>query len=128
MAVDIETPAPPAAKPPPLGPVGVARWIWRSLTSMRVALVLLFLLAIAAVPGSVFPQRRINPIEVADYLNAHPTAGPWLDRLSFFNVYGSPWFSAIYLLLFISLVGCVVPRTAQHLRTMRSKPPPAPRN
>ncbi|NBR78076.1 MAG: hypothetical protein EBT76_04695 [Microbacteriaceae bacterium] len=30
------------------------RWIWRQLTSMRIALILLLLLAIAAVPGSLY--------------------------------------------------------------------------
>ena len=59
---------------------------------MRTALFLLLLLAIAAVPGSIFPQRSIDPARVADYIADHPTAGPWLDRLGFFEVYASPWF------------------------------------
>ena len=70
------------------------------------------LLSVAAVPGSIFPQRTIDPGRVGDYLVDNPTTGPWLDRLGFFNVYTSPWFSAIYLLLFVSLVGCIVPRTS----------------
>ena len=130
--VDVNTetqarPQPPAT-PPTLRPVELSRWAWRQLTSMRVALILLFLLAVVAVPGSVFPQRRVNPLAVADYLRSHPTAGPWMDRFSLFDVYSSPWFSAVYVLLFISLVGCIVPRTRQHVRAMRAKPPPAPRN
>ena len=39
---------------------------------MRTALLLLLLLAVAAVPGSVFPQRRINPGQVQQYLDDHP--------------------------------------------------------
>lgn len=113
---------------PRLGPVGWARWFWRQLTSMRVALILLFLLALAAVPGSIFPQRAVNPIAVSDYFRAHPELAPLLDRLSLFNVFAAPWFAAIYLLLFISLVGCVIPRMIQHLVTARATPPPAPRN
>ena len=35
--------------------------LWRRLTSMRTALILLFLLAVAAVPGSLLPQRNLNP-------------------------------------------------------------------
>src|ERR671933_2065274 len=89
---------------PPLGAVGWARWAWRQLTSMRTALLLLLLLAVAAVPGSVFPQRRINAGQVQQYLADHPGYGRWLDRLGFFDVYSSIWFSAIYLLLFVSLV------------------------
>jgi cytochrome c biogenesis protein len=94
---------------------------------MRTALFLLLLLAVAAVPGSVLPQRGVDPNAVTAYLADHPSSGPWIDRLGGFDVYASPWFSAIYLLLFISLVGCVLPRTRLHLRSLRSAPPRAPR-
>ena len=113
---------------PRLGPLGMLRWAWRQLTSMRTALFLLLLLAIGAVPGSIWPQRNIDAGRVADYLAQHRNLGPWLDRLGFFDVYSSPWFAAIYLLLFISLVGCVVPRSRLHWHAMRAVPPPAPRN
>jgi len=111
---------------PALGPAGWARWAWRTLTSMRTALFLLLLLSIAAVPGSIFPQRSIDAGRVADYLAANPTTGPLLDRLSFFDVYTSPWFSAVYLLLVISLIGCIVPRSRLHWHALRSVPPRAP--
>src|SRR5947199_9470585 len=90
--------------------VALARRAWRQLTSMRTALVLLFLLAVAAIPGSVLPQRRINIEKVNEYLRTHGSTGRLLDRFWLFDVFSSPWFSAIYLLLFISLVGCLVPR------------------
>ena len=125
---DVAPPGPPPEVAlPPLGAVGWARWAWRQLTSMRTALLLLLLLAVAAVPGSVFPQRRINPGRVDQYLADHPGYGGWLDRFGFFDVYSSVWFSAIYLLLFVSLVGCVLPRTRQHLRALRAAPPRTPR-
>ncbi len=111
-----------------LGPLGWLRWFWRQLTTMRVALQLLFLLAIAAIPGSLFPQRTTSVMQVQRYLDQNPTTGPWLDRLGFFDVYGSVWFSAIYLLLMTSLVGCIIPRMGVHWRAMRSAPPAAPRN
>lgn len=111
---------------PRLGPVGWARWAWRNLTSMRTALFLLLLLSVAAVPGSIFPQRSIDAGRVADFLATNPGVGPWLDRLSFFDVYTSPWFSAIYLLMVISLIGCIVPRTRLHWHALRSRPPRAP--
>ena len=112
---------------PRLGPLGLLRWAWRQLTSMRTALFLLLLLAIGAVPGSIWPQRNIDAGRVADYLAQHRSIGPWLDKLGFFDVYSSPWFAAIYLLLFISLVGCVVPRSKIHWHAMRARPPKAPR-
>jgi cytochrome c biogenesis protein len=93
---------------------------------MRTALFLLLLLSVAAVPGSIFPQRNIDAGRVADYIAQNPTTSPWLDRLGFFDVYSSPWFSAIYLLLFVSLVGCIVPRTRVHVAALRATPPRAP--
>ncbi|GAB3165676.1 cytochrome c biogenesis protein ResB [Myceligenerans halotolerans] len=111
---------------PGIGVVGMLRWVWRQLTSMRVALMLLMLLAVAAVPGSVLPQRGQDPGAVAEYLGDHPDLGEWLDRLGFFDVYTSVWFSAIYLMLFVSLVGCIVPRTAAHGRALRERPPRVP--
>ena len=95
---------------------------------MRTALILLFLLALASVPGSLFPQRGTSPLRVSQYLRDHPDAGPILDRLYLFDVFASPWFGAIYLLLFISLTGCVVPRLKVHYQELRSLPPEAPRN
>ncbi|EFC82673.1 cytochrome c biogenesis protein ResB [Parafrankia sp. EUN1f] len=99
---------------------------WRQLTSMRTALVLLFLLAFAAVWGSLFPQRNINPMRVEQYIADHPTIAPWLERVSAFGVFGSPWFSAIYLLLFISLIGCLWSRVIWHARALFTAPPKAP--
>ncbi|MGH4018113.1 MAG: cytochrome c biogenesis protein ResB [Pseudonocardiaceae bacterium] len=101
---------------------------WRGLTSMRTALVLLFLLALAALPGALLPQYSLNPALVDRYYADHPTLAPVLDRLGFFEVFASPWFAAIYLLLFVSLVGCVVPRTAEYVRQLRAAPVPTPRN
>lgn len=118
----------PNATLPPLSTGGWLRWMWNLLTSMRTALILLFLLAVASVPGSIFPQRGVNPIKTKEWISGSPTWGPLLDRLGFFEVYSSPWFSAIYLLLFISLIGCVLPRIITHWRAMRSVPPAAPRN
>jgi cytochrome c biogenesis protein len=93
---------------------------------MRTALFLLFLLAIGAVPGSVVPQRGVNPGAVLDWQRANPGLAPWFERLSLFDVYAAPWFAAIYLLLLVSLIGCVVPRSRAHWRALRQPPPPAP--
>src|SRR5881275_256009 len=119
------------APPPRSSGAGVRRRLrtwWRQLTSMRTALLLLTLLALAAIPGTVLPQRGLNPVKVDNYLAAHPHLGPLLDRLSMFDVFAAPWFAAIYLLLFISLVGCLVPRIRLHARALRRRPPPAPRH
>ena len=124
------------AKSPKNGRVGVllrllaqkARNTWRTLTSMGTALVLLFLLALAAIPGALLPQRSLNEAKVAEYIAEHPAIGPWLDRLQAFDVFSSFWFTAIYVLLFVSLVGCLTPRLIEHARGLRATPVPAPRN
>jgi cytochrome c biogenesis protein len=112
---------------PALGPKEMLRWAWTQLTSMRTALFLLLLLAVAAVPGSLFPQRPANPSVVTQYIKDNPDYGKLLDSLQLYDVYSSAWFSAIYLLLFISLIGCVVPRAIAHYKAMRSQPPRTPK-
>jgi cytochrome c biogenesis protein len=112
---------------PRLGLVGWLRWSWRQLTSMRTALILLFLLAIASVPGSVLPQQGIDPSAVSQYYVSHPTLAPILNRFSLFSVFAAPWFAAIYILLFLSLAGCVLPRTLRLVGAARQQPPRAPR-
>ncbi|MDP9821688.1 cytochrome c biogenesis protein ResB [Nocardioides massiliensis] len=118
----------PATPPPGLGPRELGRWAWRQLTSMRTALLLLLLLAVAAVPGSLIPQDDVDSFKALQYRDDHPQLAPIFDALGLFNVYSSPWFSAIYLLLMISLVGCILPRTKVYWRALRARPPRAPRN
>jgi cytochrome c biogenesis protein len=115
-------------RPKGIGPLGWLRWAWRQLTTMRTALILLFLTALGAVPGSILPQRGQAPEKVVAYLDEHKTLGPWLDKFSMFDVFAAPWFAAIYILLFVSLAGCVLPRALKHYQSMRARPPAAPRN
>lgn len=127
----LSTKAQPAARSagaslPQLGARGLVRFLWRQLTSMQTALVLLMLLAIAAVPGSLYPQRNVNPGLTDQFLAENGRWGRFLDTLGFFDVFSSSWFSAIYLLLFVSLIGCVVPRLGVHLRQLRARPPRTP--
>jgi cytochrome c biogenesis protein len=121
----------PAPGRPAGGAFGLAGWLtwaWRQLTSMRIALILLFLLALGSVPGSMLPQEGADPTGVQQYYTSHPALAPLLNHLGLFNVFGAPWFAAIYLLLFASLAGCVVPRTFRLAGSARALPPRAPRN
>ena len=113
---------------PEIGTVGLLRFMWRQLTSMRTALVLLMMLGVAAIPGSFIPQRSQNPMAVSDVFATSPTKALWYERFSLFDVYASPWFSAIYILLFISLIGCVLPRAFEHYKASRALPPVTPKN
>lgn len=111
-----------------LSGIAALRYLWRQLTSMRTAITLLIMLGIASVPGSLIPQRTQNPMAVQAKFDASPELARWMDRLFLFDVYGSPWFSAIYILLFISLIGCVLPRSIEHFHAMRALPPKTPKN
>jgi cytochrome c biogenesis protein len=123
----IDSPAPePGVVQPKLGVVGYLRFFWRQLTSMRTALFLLLLLAFAAIPGSLVPQRSSDPNGVLQYIRDNPKLSDVLDFLQVFDTYSSIWFSSIYLLLFVSLIGCIIPRTKHHLQSLRTKPPKTP--
>ncbi|MFE3797076.1 cytochrome c biogenesis protein ResB [Nocardia tengchongensis] len=131
MTATIETPSAPTRPPRqslPRRVFGLLRNTWRGLTSMRTALMLLFLLALAAIPGALLPQRSLNAGKVDDYIRNRATLGPWMDRLQLFDVFSSFWFTAVYVLLFVSLVGCILPRCVDHYRALRAPLTKAPRN
>lgn len=116
----------------PGGPVGIgvigwARWFWRQLTSMRVALILLFMLSLASIPGSLVPQNQVDLMKVAAWKKEHASWVGIAEKLQLFDVYSSVWFSAIYLLLFISLIGCILPRSWQFVGQLTGRPPAAPK-
>lgn len=104
------------------------RWFGKQLTSMRTALFLLLLLAFASIPGSIYPQRSADPNGVRLFFENQPQLAKILDAIQIFDVYTSVWFSSIYILLFVSLIGCVVPRTKIHWRALFAKPVATPKN
>ena len=113
---------------PALGLSSSLRYLWRQISSMRTALALLLLLGFASIPGSLIPQRSQNPMRVREYFTNDPSLAKWMDKVSLFDVYSSPWFSAIYILLFISLIGCVLPRSFEHMKAARALPTITPKN
>ncbi|MFY7842115.1 MAG: cytochrome c biogenesis protein ResB [Actinomycetes bacterium] len=112
---------------PPMNFVGFLRWNWRQLTSMNTALLLLVLVALAAIPGSILPQRTASILKVNNWKTENPRFAEIFDALGLFDVYGSFWFSAIYILLMISLIGCVIPRLNVYWKSFNEKPPKPPK-
>ncbi|MGW0366354.1 cytochrome c biogenesis protein ResB [Streptomyces sp. NPDC002990] len=110
-----------------IGVTGWVRWFWRQLTSMRVALILLFLLSLGSIPGSLIPQTQVDAMKVEEWKRTHAFWVPAAEKLQLFDVYSSVWFSAIYILLFVSLIGCIVPRTWQFIGQLTGRPPGAPK-
>ncbi len=96
--------------------------VWRTLRSMRTALILLLMLALASVAGSLIPQWPNTPERVQDYLRAHPVVGEMFLRAGLFDVFGSWWFALVTTLLFVSLIACLIPRTRAVWRSARTRP------
>ena len=111
---------------PKLGPLEFLRWVWRVLTSMRTAIILLVLVAFASIPGSLVPQRSSDPNGVSIFRDTNPELFKFYESIQLFDTFTSVWFSSIYLLLFISLIGCIVPRTLYHWRILRAEPAAEP--
>jgi cytochrome c biogenesis protein len=96
--------------------------VWRTLRSMRTALILLLMLGLASVAGSLIPQWPNTPERVLQYRSDHPIWGSLFSRIGFFDVFGSWWFVLITVLLFVSLIACLVPRTRSLMRAVRARP------
>jgi cytochrome c biogenesis protein len=99
--------------------------VWRTLRSMRTALILLLVVAVASVFGSLVPQAPVAPRAVADLFVEHPLLARFYRSLGLFDVYGSWWFTLTYVLLLISLASCLLPRTRLLVRGLRQQPQPA---
>lgn len=120
---------PPAGRMPDIpGPWETAVRAWRRLRRMSTALYLLLTLAVLTVVGTFIPQEPVIPTTVASWREG--AAGPGedvaavFDQLGLFDLFGSWWFYTLVVLLAISLIGCLVPRTRGFWRTVRQ--PPAP--
>jgi cytochrome c biogenesis protein len=99
--------------------------VWRTLRSMRTALILLLFLAAAAIAGSLVPQTDVSPLRVASIFRDHPLRARIYDALGLFHVFGSLWFTLIYSLLLVSLAACLFPRTRALVRNILASPQPA---
>jgi len=116
-------PVPPASSRPPRLTLRQSFAVaWRTLRSMRTALVLLFLLATASAVGTLLPQIPSSPERVASYRATHRGLGAFFSRAGFFDVFGSWWFVLILSLLFVSLVACLIPRSRAMIRSIRQHP------
>jgi cytochrome c biogenesis protein len=124
---DAAPPPRPASRLPEIpGPWETAVRAWRKLRKMSTALVLLFALATASVVATFVPQEPTVPQTVAEWLEGTSGPGdPWasaFSALGFFDVFGSWWFNAIAVLLFVSLTGCLIPRWWAFAKVARRQP------
>ncbi len=91
--------------------------LFELLSSMRFAISLLTILAIASVIGTVIKQNE--PFNA--YLNQFgPFWFPVFEKLGLYSVYNAGWFLVILAFLVLSTSLCIVRQTAPMLREMRS--------
>lgn len=83
------------------------RPVWKFLASVKLAIVLIILLAVASVIGTLIPQGR----SVADYTTRYGgTLAGLLDALRLTRLFRSPWFLALLLLFTANTIVCTVSR------------------
>lgn len=78
--------------------------IAHTIASLKVAIILLILIAIYIVIGTLLPQH--SPAEW--YLEAYPSLGPVILKLSLDSAYASPIFIALVILFAINLGACTL--------------------
>ncbi len=120
-------------RPIPLGPFGgVARAVYRVLTSVRFAVLQIVLLALAGVigmtlqqlPGFAFRSQADYAAQMAliharyDAVLGAPAVGV-MERLGLFGVFTAPWFGALLVLLVASIVVCTLNRVPRLWRGVR---------
>jgi cytochrome c biogenesis protein len=100
--------------------------LWRLLTSMKLALVLMLAFAALTLVGTVLIQAPPGVVDDPEAKTSwlaglRPRFGGWtdiLDQLQLFTIFTSVWLRAIGALLAASLVACTVQRIPGVWRTM----------
>ena len=129
-------PLPPAASTAPAatGPSVMDRvdmvleWLWRQLSSMRVAMLIMLAIAVLGVAGSLLMQMPTDivgiPAQEALWVDSvRPRYGGWTDilnALGLFSVFNSILFRVLAAALTISLIACSIHRIPGIVRTARN--------
>ena len=136
---------PAEARLNPIGRLGLAAW--RTLTSVRFAVLQISVLAVAGVIGTILPQlpafalhdRQAYAEQMAGMhaiydpltilgVNVGPGMVDVFERLGFFRVFSAPWFVFLLTLLVVSIVVCTLNRTpdlwrkAHHVKVVQAAP------
>jgi cytochrome c biogenesis protein len=95
--------------------------VWGFLSSVKLTIVLLILLAIVSVVGTVIPQGQ-NAVEYAQTLT--PAMFRFLSTLQLFDMYNAPWFRLLIAFLALNLVVCSINRFPSTWKRFNAKPAP----
>lgn len=124
-------PSTPARHRSASDPLRVLDAAWDALASIRLAIVLLLLVAAGSLVGALIPQApppaQEGPERFAIWLDVQRADfGMWTDLLATvgaFNVFGSTWFQLLTLLLAASLLVGTITRAGHVWRVTRRLPP-----
>ena len=95
--------------------------VWRFLSSVRLTIVLLILLAIVSILGTLIPQGQ----ESAEFAgNFGPAMLRFLSTLQLFDMYNAPWFRLIIAFLALNLIVCSINRFPATWKRFTAKPAP----
>ncbi len=95
--------------------------VWGFLSSVKLTIVLLILLAIVSVVGTVIPQGQ-GAVEYAQTLT--PAMFRFLSTLQLFDMYNAPWFRLLIAFLALNLVVCSINRFPSTWKRFNAKPSP----
>lgn len=92
--------------------------VFRSITSLKLTLVLFLVLAAASVLGTLLPQGATTE-ELQSRFG--PAIGSLLGLLHLGDIFHSAWFSALLLLLGANLVACTLDRLPKTIRMLKQR-------
>ena len=95
--------------------------VWKFLTSMKFAIILLVILSLAMAGGSFIPQK----LTLAEYTNMYSErAAAAIFALGLDDVFHSWWFLALFILLCLDIFFCNVTKLPALLRRVKAAPKP----
>jgi cytochrome c biogenesis protein len=95
--------------------------IWGFLSSVKLTIVILILLAIVSVVGTLIPQGQ-EAVQFAQSLT--PAMFRFLSTLQLFDMYNAPWFRLLIAFLALNLVVCSINRFSSTWKRFNAKPSP----
>lgn len=96
---------------------------WRFFASVRLAIVLIFLIALAAVLGSLIQQEGAYPSTLPPeiyYPMEYGTYGEIMYKLGLTRMYSSWWFLLLLVLFGINLIVCSIDRFVPLIKALRN--------
>ncbi|GAB4330320.1 MAG: hypothetical protein Kow0010_15220 [Dehalococcoidia bacterium] len=120
----------PVARPARLTLADPFRLAWQLLINVKFALFLVGLAVVASLAGVIIPQvpaeMRSNAAARSAWLEAQrdtfgQLTGP-MDRYDLFDIFHSPWFIGLWLLIIVSVTVCTVSRIRPTVRSVHRPP------